>query len=82
MVNPKFKTVIISILLLTSISVTEAKPYSVWMADSEIKRYPESWMVDFNKKLKWDYCNGFELQSIYQVWKLTGDQKGILPVIK
>ena len=75
MVNPKFKTVIISILLLTSISVTEAKPYSVWMADSEIKRYPESWMVDFNKKLKWDYCNGFELQSIYQVWKLTGDQK-------
>jgi len=52
-----------------------AKPYSVWMADSEMKRNPESWMVDFSKKLKWDYCNGLELQSIYQVWKLTADPK-------
>jgi len=62
---------VFSIAMLAS----AAKPYSVWMADSEMKRNPESWMVDFSKKLKWDYCNGLELQSIYQVWKLTADPK-------
>ena len=53
--------------------VSAAKPYSVWMADSEMKRNPESWMIDFAKKPKWDYCNGLELQAIYQVWKITAN---------
>lgn len=55
--------------------VSAAKPYSVWMADSEIKRMPESWMTDFAKKPKWDYCNGLELQAIYMVWKQTANPK-------
>jgi unsaturated rhamnogalacturonyl hydrolase len=45
------------------------------MADSEMKRYPQSWMVDFSSKPKWDYCNGLELQAIYQVWRLTAEPK-------
>jgi len=75
MSNSKIKTAIIGVFLSLAIFVSAAKPYSVRMADSEMKRMPESWMTDFAKKLKWDYCNGLELQAIYQVWKLTGDQK-------
>jgi len=67
------------LFLCTLIPITQlsfaSKPYYIRMANSEMKRNPQSWMVDFSKKLKWDYCNGLELQSIYMVWKQTGDPK-------
>lgn len=66
---------IISLFLIFSLFASAAKPYYLRMTDSEMKRMPESWMTDFAKKPKWDYCNGLELQAIYQVWKLTGDKK-------
>ena len=47
--------------------------YSVRMADSEMKRNPEAWMLDFSKQPKWNYCHGLVLQSILQVWEMTGD---------
>jgi unsaturated rhamnogalacturonyl hydrolase len=75
MSNLKIKTFIIGLIMLFPAIVSVAKPYSIWMAESEMKRNPESWMIDFAKKLKWDYCNGLELQSIYQVWKQTADPK-------
>lgn len=49
--------------------------YYVRMADSEMKRNPEGWMLDFSKVPKWNYCHGLELQSILQVWQKTGDKK-------
>lgn len=52
-----------------------ADPYYKRMADSEMKRYPESWMVDFSDKIKWNYTHGLELQSIIQVSEKTGDEK-------
>ena len=69
------KTSIISFFLILSLFASAAKPYSVRMTDSEMKRMPESWMTDFAKKPKWDYCNGLELGAILNVWKLTGDKK-------
>ena len=45
------------------------------MADSEMKRNPQSWMVDFSKDLKWNYCHGLELEAIYDVYRKTGDKK-------
>lgn len=45
------------------------------MADSEMIRNPESWMVDFSKTLKWNYCHGLELEAIYDVYKKTGNKK-------
>lgn len=47
----------------------------VRIADSEMKRMPESWMVDFSTSLKWNYCHGLELEAIYDVYKKTGDRK-------
>ncbi len=73
-----------SLLLLVLISTflscngekeAPADPYYKRMADSEMKRYPESWMVDFSDKIKWNYTHGLELQSIIQVSEKTGDEK-------
>ncbi|MEG1586594.1 MAG: glycoside hydrolase family 88 protein, partial [Bacteroidales bacterium] len=43
------------------------KPMSVRMVESEIIRMPESWMLDFSKALKWNYCHGLELQAFLDV---------------
>tara|TARA_R110002020_G_scaffold445989_3_gene658117 strand:+ start:2046 stop:3269 length:1224 start_codon:yes stop_codon:yes gene_type:complete len=51
------------------------KPYSVWMADSEITRNPEGWTIDFNKKPKWEYTHGLIMSSMQAVWKQTGEQR-------
>lgn len=61
-----------SVFMLQSTAKTK---YYVRMADSELKRNPESWMLDFQPKLKWDYCNGLELQAIFEVWNKTKQQK-------
>lgn len=52
-----------------------AKPYYLRMAESEIERNPESWMIDFSKKIKWNYTHGLELQAMIQVAQKTGDEK-------
>ncbi|MEI6554814.1 MAG: glycoside hydrolase family 88 protein [Paludibacter sp.] len=69
------KILILLSVLLTTVSASTLKPYFIRMADSEMKRMPESWMTDFAKKPKWDYCNGLELQAIYMVWKKTAEPK-------
>ena len=69
---------LIVLLLICSFFVlpsTAKSKYYVRMADSEMKRNPESWMLDFQPKLKWDYCNGLELQAIFEVWNKTKQQK-------
>lgn len=58
------------------VSETEkVKPYSVWMADSEIARNPEGWTIDFNEKPKWEYTHGLIMSSMQAVSKQYGDQK-------
>lgn len=51
------------------------KKYFIRMADSEMIRNPESWMIDFSVKPKWNYCHGLELMSILQVYKKSGEEK-------
>jgi hypothetical protein len=41
--------------------VSDKKPWSVRMVESEMIRCPEAWQLDFQPKLKWDYCHGLEL---------------------
>ncbi len=66
----------VATFLIFNIGYAEAaKKYYVRMTESEMKRNPESWMLDFAKKPKWGYCNGLELQSILQVWEKTNDKK-------
>ena len=54
---------------------TPDKPWSVRMVESEMARWPESWQLDFQPKLKWDYCHGLELQAMLDVYDRYGDDK-------
>ena len=55
--------------------VSSEQPWSVRMAESEMIRWPESWQLDFQPRLKWDYCHGLELQSMLDVYDRYGDKK-------
>jgi unsaturated rhamnogalacturonyl hydrolase len=55
--------------------VSEKQPWSVRMTESEMVRCPESWQLDFQPALKWDYCHGLELQAMLDVYDAYGDQK-------
>lgn len=56
-------------------AVKEQKPWSVRMAESEMVRCPESWQLDFQPALKWDYCHGLELGAMLDVYDRYGDLK-------
>ena len=45
------------------------------LPESEMIRYPESWQLDFQPKLKWDYCHGLELGAMLDVYDAYGDKK-------
>lgn len=63
--------------LTFAVSCSSGKKEKLWsekMAESEIKRHPESWMLDFARKPKWGYCQGLETYAIYQVYKVNGDK--------
>jgi unsaturated rhamnogalacturonyl hydrolase len=45
------------------------------MTESEMIRCPESWQLDFQPSLKWDYCHGLELQAMLDVYDAYGDKK-------
>ena len=70
-----------AMLCLTSMAQTtedfpkKQKPWSVRMAESEMVRNPESWQVDFQPSLKWDYCHGLELGAMMDVYDRYGDSK-------
>lgn len=51
------------------------KPYSVWMAESEIQRWPELWQVDFVKKPKWDYTQGLMAQAMLMTAEASEDKR-------
>ena len=68
------------LLLLSPLSMFAQRvdsnlPWSVRMVESEMIRCPESWQLDFQPKLKWDYCHGLELQSMLDVYDRYGNRK-------
>ena len=60
---------------LSAQQVDEKLPWSVRMTESEMIRCPESWQLDFQPKLKWDYCHGLELGAMLDVYDAYGDKK-------
>lgn len=73
------KTFMLGVLLcstsLVARKVSDKLPWSVRMTESEMIRCPESWQLDFQPKLKWDYCHGLELQAMLDVYDTYGDEK-------
>ena len=60
---------------LSAQKVSDKQPWSVRMVESEMILCPESLQLDFQPKLKWDYCHGLELQAMLDVYDTYGDQK-------
>lgn len=52
---------------------TEEIEWSVRMAQSEMKRFPEPWMIEKAKKPRWGYTHGLVVKSMLETWKHTGD---------
>jgi unsaturated rhamnogalacturonyl hydrolase len=50
-------------------------PWSVRMTESEMIRCPEAWQLDFQPRLKWDYCHGLELGAMLSVYDAYGDSR-------
>lgn len=46
--------------------------YSQWMTRSEMRRVPESYLLDFSKKPKWSYVMGIELEPMLDTYKRYG----------
>ena len=55
--------------------VEEKLPWSVRKTESDMIRCPESWQLDFQPRLKWDYCHGLELGAMLDVYDTYGDKK-------
>ncbi|MDO1513832.1 glycoside hydrolase family 88 protein [Maribacter confluentis] len=55
--------------------VPENSKWSEKMALSEIHRFPDPTLLDFQKESRWSYTNGLVLQAIERVYEQTGNQK-------
>jgi unsaturated rhamnogalacturonyl hydrolase len=51
----------------------ETEKWSERMARSEMKRFPEPWMIEKAKKPRWGYTHGLVVKSMLEEWKHTGD---------
>lgn len=51
----------------------EEEKWSERMARSEMKRFPEPWMIEKAKKPRWGYTHGLVVKSMLEQWKHTGD---------
>jgi|WetSurMetagenome_2_1015567.scaffolds.fasta_scaffold180786_1 unsaturated rhamnogalacturonyl hydrolase len=49
-------------------------PWSVKMANSEMKRFPALWMVDFQKEKRWNYTQGLEGLAFLRLSEVTGNK--------
>jgi unsaturated rhamnogalacturonyl hydrolase len=76
MIKKLFIGLIFFLTVLLSSSFTQSgKSWAERMADSEMVRFPQSWMLDFSSKPKWGYCQGLVCQAMLDVWKETGNRK-------
>lgn len=74
----------ISLKLLTVCGITcfmactttqkpKTEKWSERMARSEMKRFPEPWMIEKASKPRWGYTHGLVVKSMLEEWKHTGD---------
>lgn len=77
-----YKLFFLSTLLGTASATVQLKaqqvdsnqPWSLRMVESEMIRCPESWQLDFQSQLKWDYCHGLELEAMLDAYDTYGGE--------
>jgi unsaturated rhamnogalacturonyl hydrolase len=69
----------LTILVLASVflmsCVKSEQSWAVRMADSDMKRFPEGWQLDYRTRKLLGYAQAVECQAILQVWNKTNDNK-------
>jgi unsaturated rhamnogalacturonyl hydrolase len=79
-----YSVILLSVLVLgtscrSNLNTKESKvvstPWSVRMADSEMKRFPSLWMVDFVTEKRWNYTQGLEGLAFLRLSEATGEKK-------
>ncbi|MDH6252522.1 unsaturated rhamnogalacturonyl hydrolase [Chryseobacterium sp. H1D6B] len=55
--------------------ISSKLPWSQRMMLSEISRFPEAWMLDFNKNPKWSYPSGLVLKGAEELYKKTNKKE-------
>lgn len=53
----------------------ENDTYARRFADSEMRRFPEAWMLDHGKKPFFGYAQGVGCCAMLKMWKLTGEKR-------
>lgn len=56
-------------------NISTQLPWSERMMQSEMKRFPEAWQLDFFKTPKWSYPNGLVLKCAELLFKKTGKKE-------
>ncbi len=51
------------------------KHYSEWMTHSEMKRVPQSFLLDFSTRPKWSYVMGIELEAMLDTYLAYGGEQ-------
>ena len=52
-----------------------SQKWSVRFADSEMKRFPQAWQLDYGSRLYFGYTQGLGCMAFYKLWQDTGDRK-------
>ncbi len=68
-----YRNVRLSNVTINGKTVNEFAPLSQRMAASEMRRWPESWMLDYVKAPKWQYAIGVELDAMMALADAYGD---------
>jgi unsaturated rhamnogalacturonyl hydrolase len=58
-----------------SVNNENEQAWHILMLESEMKRNPEAWMLDFENKPKWNYTHGLVLMAARKIWEQTGEQR-------
>lgn len=49
--------------------------YARRFADSEMRRFPKAWQLDYGKRMFFGYSQGVGCSAMLQLWKTTGDDR-------
>ena len=81
MIGQVVRKMLVSLLFITTAagaqtdSLDNTKPWYQRMVESEMVRFPEAWMMDWDKAPTWDYVHGLNLLAFSRVYEKTGDKR-------
>jgi unsaturated rhamnogalacturonyl hydrolase len=79
----KISYLLLSFVLLWTFSCKRSGPgdgdtplnYAIRMADSDMQRNPEGWMIDFREKPKWEYTHGLMMNACLALYNKVRKEK-------